>query len=153
MEQLYTTPEVSRETGIPEGTIRSWLSRYPGAFEIDKHIIIEEGTGRKLWTCEGVQLLKQRRATENESENAAAHVAGNDAMDAAILEQLLDGAAIPLAIAFYQNLPARVVQHIKRMRTNPTPQEQEMVQHSMQQAVTAGVFQLLPNSDTRRLAG
>ena len=71
--QLYTTPEASKTTGIPEGTIRSWLSRYPEAFQPDIHLAQQEG--KKLWTEAGLELLRQRDAENKAKGNAAPETA------------------------------------------------------------------------------
>jgi hypothetical protein len=149
MDNLYTTPEAARETGIPEGTIRSWLSRHPGVFEIGVHIILEE-SGRKMWTETGLQLLRSRA-----TENAANDVAENDAatgIDDDILEPLLQAGEERLAIKFFQVLPERTLARIRRMLTNPTEEERELVHQSTQAAIAAGTHHLL-NPETRRLNG
>lgn len=135
--QLYTTPEASKETGIPEGTIRSWLSRYTSVFQVDVHIIIEE-TGRKMWTAAGLELLRSRK---NAGENAALDVANSNADD--LLETLLDQDSQQLARAYYQLLPIRTLQRIKQMRCNPTPSDREIVTNSVKSALNAGTSHLL----------
>ncbi len=137
MQQLYTTPEASKETGIPEGTIRSWLSRYPGVFQVDIHIVIEE-TGRKMWTVAGLDLLRSRKTA---GENAAPDVANFDADD--LLETLLDQDSQQLARTYYQMLPMRTLQRIREMRLNPTPEDREIVANSVRSALNAGTSHLL----------
>lgn len=147
MSQLYTTPEASKETGIPEGTIRSWLSRHPGVFEVNVHIVIED-SGRKMWTETGLQLLRSRA-----SENAAEDVAENDAgIEGDILESLLEAGSQSLAMKFFEQLPTRTIARIRRMLTNPTPEEREIVSESIQTAIGAGTNHLL-QSQPRRLPG
>lgn len=150
-QQVYTTPEAARETGIPEGTIRCWLSRHGECFEVGKHIV--EQHGKRLWTQEGLQLLKTR-ATENAVLSAANTDAGavdfaldstasinadGKALHVAMLDSFIEQTAKELAATFWQQLPARTLQHIQRMMNAPLPQEREVVQQSMQQ-----VMQLLP---------
>lgn len=137
MQQLYTTPEASKEIGIPEGTIRSWLTRYPGLFQPDLHIVIEE-TGRKMWTVAGLDLLRSRKAA---GENATPDVANFDAED--LLEALLEQDSQQLARAYYQMLPIRTLQRIKEMRLSPTPKDREIVTNSVRSALNAGTAHLL----------
>lgn len=137
MQQLYTTPEASRETGIPEGTIRSWLSRYPGVFQVNIHLIIEE-SGRKMWTAAGLELLRSRTTAP---ENATPDAANFDADD--LLEALLEQDSQQLAYAYYRLLPQRTLQRIKQMRCNPTPEDREIVTNSVRGAINAGTSHLL----------
>jgi hypothetical protein len=137
MQQLYTTPEASKETGIPEGTIRSWLSRYPGLFQIDIHVVIEE-TGRKMWTAAGLDMLRSRKTA---GENATPDAANFDAED--LLEALLDQDSEQLARAYYQMLPIRTLQRIREMRLNPTPEDKQIVANSVRSALNAGTSHLL----------
>lgn len=137
MQQLYTTPEASKETGIPEGTIRSWLSRHSGLFQVNVHIVIEE-SGRKMWTPAGLELLRSRT---NAPENATPHIAKYDADD--LLEALLEKDSHILARAYWQNLPIRTLQRIKEMRLNPTPEDREVITHSVRSAINAGTSHLL----------
>lgn len=135
MQNLYTTPEASRETGIPESTIRSWMRRHPGVFQIDTHVVVEE-SGRKLWTEAGLELLRSRA-----SENATADDAETDATD--LLEELLEGHAQQLAREYWRLLPGRVLHRIRQMQNNPTPEEREIVQTSIRAAINAGTSHLL----------
>lgn len=136
MSNLYTTPEASRETGIPEGTIRSWLSRHPGVFQLDVHLVADEH-GQKLWTEAGLELLRSRRALKN----AADDVAESDAGD--LLESLLDHGATTLAREYWRLLPGRVLHRIKQMRDNPTTEERVIIQASVRAAINAGTSHLL----------
>ncbi|WP_414579637.1 hypothetical protein [Anabaena sp. CCY 9402-a] len=135
MQNLHTTPEASRETGIPESTIRSWMRRHPGVFQIDVHVIVEE-SGRKLWTEAGLDLLRSRAA-----ENAPEEDAETDAPD--FLESLLEGHAQQLAREYWRLLPGRVLHRIRQMRDNPTPEDREIVQTSVRAAINAGTSHLL----------
>lgn len=137
MQQLYTTPEASKETGIPEGTIRSWLSRHSGLFQVNVHIVIEE-SGRKMWTALGLELLRSRTSA---SEDATPHIAKYDADD--LLEALLDEDSRTLARAYWQNLPIRTLQRIREMRLNPTPEDRKIVADSVRSAINAGTSHLL----------
>ncbi len=148
MQQLYTTPEAAKLLGIPEGTIRSWLSRDVGIFEIDKHLIIQEN-GRKVWTEEGIKLLGSRSATTPATENATPIAANSDSKSDAFvsphdfLEEVLDDSATQLALRFYQELPNRTLQRIQQMMQNPSKEERELVKTSVQTALAMGRLQLL----------
>ncbi|YAF95162.1 MAG: hypothetical protein AB3A66_21700 [Nodularia sp. CChRGM 3473] len=135
MSQLYTTPEASRETNIPESTIRSWLRRHPGVFLVDVHVVVED-SGRKMWTEAGLELLRSRA-----SENAPDDDANSDADD--LLEALLDHDSQQLAREYWRQLPGRVLQRIKQMRDNPTPEDREIVTISVRAAINAGTSHLL----------
>ncbi|MBD2609520.1 MerR family transcriptional regulator [Scytonema hofmannii FACHB-248] len=137
MQQLYTTPEASKETGIPDGTIRSWLTRYPGLFQVGIHIVIEE-TGRKMWTVAGLDLLRSRKTAGETATPGAANFEAED-----LLEALLENDSQQLAIAYYQMLPLRTLQRIKQMRCNPTPEDREIVANSVRSALNAGTSHLL----------
>ncbi|MBD2773185.1 hypothetical protein [Iningainema tapete] len=156
MNQLYTTPEAAKETGIPEGTIRAWLSRYPEAFISDVHLVIENG--KKFWTEKGIELLQSRRATENATplaansdavatedvtDNAATSDAGQSLHDA-MLNAFLGQVSREMAAAFCQQLPGRTLQEIHRMLHSPLQQERETVTQSLQEAM-----QLLPSPGKR----
>ena len=156
MQQLYTTPQAAEKTGIPAGTIRSWLSRYTDVFKVNTHIVIED-SGRKMWTEEGISLLQSRK---NEADNATVDVAQNDTQDQIqadfderILEPMLEAGAETLAVKFFQLLPKRTVSRIQQMLTNPTPEDRELVEQSVNTAIASGTVYLLPNSNSRRLAG
>jgi DNA-binding transcriptional MerR regulator len=148
MQQLYTTPEAAKLLGIPEGTIRSWLSRDVGVFEVDRHIIIQEN-GRKLWTEEGIKLLGSRGATDKAAENATATDANSDPKSDAFisphdfLEEVLENSSTELALHFFDQLPGRTLQRIQRMMQNPTSEEKEVVSNSFQAALATGRLQLL----------
>ncbi|MBW4556401.1 MAG: hypothetical protein KME59_10755 [Trichormus sp. ATA11-4-KO1] len=135
MSQLYTTPEASRETNIPESTIRSWLRRHPGVFLVDVHVVVED-SGRKMWTEAGLELLRSRA-----SENATDDDANPDTDD--LLEALLDHDSQQLAREYWRQLPGRVLQRIKQMRDNPTPEDREIVTISVRAAINAGTSHLL----------
>lgn len=102
---LYSTPEASKLTGIPEGTIRSWLTRYPDIFQLNIHLVADEN-GRKLWTEKGIDVLRSR-ATKNATQN----VADSDASD--ILDALLEHDADVLADEYYRQLPGRLLEKIR----------------------------------------
>lgn len=141
MQQLYTTPEAAKETGIPEGTIRSWLTRYPKVFQANVHLVIEE-SGRKMWTYAGLELLRNRySATKNATPDVAENNAENDASD--LLETLLEQDATQLARTYWQLLPGRVLHRIKQMRFNPTEEDKKIVTLSLQSAINAGTSHLL----------
>ncbi|WP_017652149.1 helix-turn-helix domain-containing protein [Fortiea contorta] len=137
MQNLYTTPEASRETGIPESTIRSWLRRHPGVFQIDVHVVVEE-SGRKMWTDAGIELLRSRNTAP---ENATDDDAENSADD--LLESLLANDANALAHEYWRQFPGRVIHRIRQMRDNPTPQDREIMQTSLRAALAAGTSHLL----------
>ncbi|OUL36372.1 hypothetical protein BV372_08115 [Nostoc sp. T09] len=149
MSNLYTTPEAARETGIPEGTIRSWLTRKRGEFLIDTHIVIEEGTGRKLWTEVGLELLRSRAGNPSDEEITSEEP---EDFDNLVLDPIVEATTERLAIRYFQLLPARTIARIQQMLTNPTPEERELVETSIQNAIAAGTHHLL-NSQTRRLSG
>jgi hypothetical protein len=129
--KLYSTPEASELTKIPESTIRNWMSCHPGLFIEGTHYLIEE-SGRKMWTEVGIEFLKTRtQSSETESNET-------------FLDALLDDAASFYAEKFYQELPVRVLRRIQQMRTNPTEAEQQLIQDSTQRALSIGTFELLP---------
>ena len=152
MEQtLYTTPQAAEKTEIPEGTIRSWLSRYPGLFVENIHIVIEL-SGRKLWTEKGLELLRNRKGEgETATENAAPTDSFTDTTENEILEPMLDTASRKLAVRFFQLLPSRVANEIRAMVSNPESEGGRLAQEAMQTAIAGGVLLQLPES--RRLAG
>lgn len=135
MSNLYTTPEASKLTGIPESTIRSWLRRHPEVFQLDTHLVADEHN-RKLWTEAGIELLRSRAL-----ENATTDDAESDAD--VLLERLLDNDASVLAREYWRQLPGRTLQRIKQMRDNPTPEEREIVKTSIRAAISAGTSHLL----------
>ncbi|WP_445631569.1 hypothetical protein [Nostoc sp. DSM 114167] len=140
MQNLYTTPEAAKLTNIPESTIRSWLRRYPGVFQIDVHVAID-GHGQKLWTEAGIELLHSRRATKAATDDDAEFDAESDAPD--LLESLLEEDAQRLANEYYRQLPGRTLQRIKQMRFNPTPEQRKIVELSFRTALNAGTEHLL----------
>ncbi|MEH1905849.1 MAG: hypothetical protein V7L04_31840 [Nostoc sp.] len=150
MQNLYTTPDASRETGIPESTIRTWLSRYPSVFQFDIHVIKDEH-GQNLWTEAGIELLQSRRASKTATDDDAEFNAELDATD--LLESLLEEDAQRLANEYWRLLPGRTVQRIKQMRDNPTPEQRQIVQVSVRAAVKAGTDLLLPTYQPMLLEG
>ena len=159
MQQLYTSAEAARLIGVSDGTVRSWLSRHSECFEVGKHIV--EQDGKRLWTEEGLQLLRTR-ARENAAscdassdagavENAASHDASfnadGKALHVAMLDSFVEQTAQELATTFWKELPSRTLQHIQRMMHSPKPQEREIVLMSMQQ-----VMELLPGSQGKHMA-
>ena len=140
MQNLYTTPEASKLTGIPESTIRSWMRRHAEVFQVDVHVAIDEH-GQKLWTQAGIELLHSRRATKNATDDDAEIDAESDAAD--LLESLLEEDAQQLAREYWRQLPGRTLQRIKQMRDNPTPEDREVVTLSVRAALNAGTEHLL----------
>lgn len=150
MGELYTTPQASEITGIPEGTIRSWLSRYVGLFEVGKHLIIEE-SGRKLWTEEGIKLLRERNtkpAAETATSNDAKTVEHNSAQ---FLLDAVEHDAQQLAVYYWQMLPVRTLAHIRRMGTQPSIEERDIVQNAVVAAAQVGILHLLPAAERKLL--
>lgn len=135
----YTTPEAAKILSISQNTIRSWMSRYPGYFIQNTHFIIEE-SGRKLWTELGIEFLKTCPPAATADAIAEEPDAGDE-----MLEPLLEEASKQLAVRFWQKLPMRTLQRIQRMREQPTPEEIEVMQQSVDNAIKIGTFQLLPN--------
>ena len=147
MQQLYTTPEAAKATGIPEGTIRAWLSRHAQIFQ-PEHLVIDD-SGKKLWTDQGIELLQSRRATENAASftansdagaiegayNAANSDAGGKPFHDAIVDGFADRVARELAATVCQRLPGQTLHHIHRILNSPLPQEKEKLHQSMQQAM------------------
>ena len=151
MQNLYTTPEAARETGIPESTIRSWMRRYPEVFQFDVHVVADEH-GVKLWTEAGIELLHSRRTPKKATEDDAEIDAESDAPD--LLESLLEEDSQRLANEYYRQLPGRTLQRIKQMRDNPTPEQRRMVELSVSAALNAGTEHLLlPTYQPRFLEG
>ncbi|MEH2456389.1 hypothetical protein [Nostoc sp.] len=140
MQNLYTTPEAAKITGIPQSTIRSWMSRHAEVFQVDIHVAIDEH-GQKLWTDAGIELLHSRRATKNETESDAEIDAESDAPD--LLESLLEEDSQRLANEYWRQLPGRTVKRIKQMRDNPTPEQRQTVELSVRTAINAGTEHLL----------
>ncbi len=136
MQNLFTTPDAARLTGIPESTIRSWMRRHPEVFQIDIHVCIDEH-GVKLWTDAGVEMLRAHRASKTATDDDA----NFDAPD--LLESLLEEDAQRLANEYWRLLPGRTLQRIKQMRDNPTPEQRQIVQLSVRAALNAGTEHLL----------
>lgn len=156
-QQLYTTPEAAKLTGIPEGTIRAWLSRHAGLFELGKHLVKEE-SGRKLWTQEGIELLRSRAAASKDATENATHTAANSATDdqfvspTDFLETILDHGSEELATEYFRQLPGRTLERIKRMLHSPTAEERLVVKSSVTEAIALGRVQLLqPRENLRSL--
>ena len=139
-QQLYTTPDAAKATGIPESTIRSWLSRHPEVFQFNVHVVTDEHK-QKLWTEAGIELLQSRRASKNATDDDANLDAESDAPD--LLESLLDEDAERLANEYWRQLPGRTLQRIKQMRDNPTPEQRQIVQTSVRAALNTGTEHLL----------
>ena len=140
MQNLYTTNDAARLTGIPQSTIRSWLRRHPEVFQFDIHVVADEH-GQKLWTEAGIELLHSRRATKTATDDDAENDAESDALD--LLESLLEEDAQRLANEYWRQLPGRTLQRIKQMRYNPTPEQRQIVQLSVRAALNAGTEHLL----------
>ncbi|MEH1765783.1 MAG: hypothetical protein V7L27_07975 [Nostoc sp.] len=140
MQNLYTTPEAAKATGIPESTIRSWMRRHPQVFQFNVHVVADEH-GVKLWTQAGIELLESRRATKDATESDAENDSESDAPD--LLESLLEEDAQRLATEYWRLLPGRTLQRIKQMRDNPTPEQRQIVQTSVRAAINAGTEHLL----------
>ncbi|MHC5862032.1 hypothetical protein [Nostoc sp.] len=140
MQNLYTTPEAAKATGIPESTIRSWMRRHPQVFQFNVHVVADEH-GVKLWTQAGIELLESRRATKDATESDAENDSESDAPD--LLESLLEEDAQRLATEYWRQLPGRTLQRIKQMRDNPTPDQRQIVQTSVRAAINAGTEHLL----------
>ncbi|MEH1785520.1 MAG: hypothetical protein V7L23_07985 [Nostoc sp.] len=140
MQNLYTTPEAARLTGIPGSTIRTWLTRYPEVFQFDVHVVTDEHK-QKLWTEAGIELLQSRRASKTATDDDANLDAESDAPD--LLESLLEEDSQRLANEYWRLLPGRTLQRIKQMRDNPTPEQRQIVQTSVRAAINAGTEHLL----------
>jgi DNA-directed RNA polymerase specialized sigma24 family protein len=140
MQNLFTTPDAARLTGIPESTIRSWMRRHPEVFQVDVHVAIDEH-GQKLWTDAGIEMLRAHRASKTATDDDANFDAEFDAPD--LLESLLEEDAQRLANEYWRLLPGRTLQRIKQMRDNPTPEQRQIVQLSVRAALNAGTEHLL----------
>lgn len=139
--KLYTTSEASEKTGIPQGTIRSWLTRHSELFQVETHVQIDEH-GRKLWTPEGIKLLLKRKDSSAEEVSEEVKITENNHL----LEKLLETGAEQLAIIFFEQLPRRTVERIGGMLNNPTPEEKEMIEGSVNRALNSGVNYLAPKA-------
>ncbi|MDJ0674388.1 MAG: hypothetical protein QNJ36_03130 [Calothrix sp. MO_167.B42] len=138
-QKLFTTAEAAKQTGIPEGTIRSWMSRRPGAFTIDVDVVIEKESGRKMWTETGLQaLLRERGITEESPEDSSATTLE------AMLEPLLEETSKQLAHKFFEQLPLRTLRRIQMMMANPSEEEQQIVQQAVDAAINQGSIALQP---------
>ncbi len=177
MQQLHTTAQASELLGIPASTIRAWLSRFPGVFHEGIHIVIQDGkklwteTGLDMLRQRATEnaapfaadndAVTTQNATETAaidvtpaSERATQHVANKDASSAsatfndALVEGFTDKLSLEIAGAIAEKLPGRVLHHINRMlHHNPTHQEQEILQHAIQQQL-----HLLPGTEKKYLA-
>jgi predicted transcriptional regulator len=139
-----TTPEVAQEIGVAESTVRSWLSRY--TCFVEGHHYIKEESGRTLWLEAGVEFRKTKSGefstvTEIETINPGEE----------IVEALLSATAQKLAYLYFEKLPQRTVERIQQMLSNPSSEDQEVLQRAMEQSITAGATHLIANSTTRRL--
>ncbi|NJN13663.1 MAG: hypothetical protein HC815_39550 [Richelia sp. RM1_1_1] len=145
----YTTSEASQKTGIPEGTIRSWLVRHPELFQVDVHVKIDQN-GRKLWTNEGINQLLAKK-NPNPSESLPSVETGEESTEEyqTVLEELLEAGAERLAYRYFELLPYRLILRIQRMLSNPTPEEKTLIGDSVKNALGSGVGYLLPNSEVR----
>lgn len=142
--ETYTTRQAAEKTGIPIGTIRSWMSRCPGLFKQDIHFVIEE-SGRKMWTSTGIEFLKTRPATAKSTEQPTNDDDSNSKADFSdFLEPILEAASKQLAYQFWQELPVRTLQRIQQMRIAPTEEEREIMQQSVDGALRIGTFELAP---------
>ncbi|MEM9922521.1 MAG: hypothetical protein AAF915_01985 [Cyanobacteria bacterium P01_D01_bin.50] len=141
--KLFSTKEAAEKTGIPQNTIRTWLSRHSDYFELQTHVVIDEH-GRKLWTEEGLKHLVKRKEGDNYS--------AVEDIESLVLDELLEAASTKLAIAFFDRLPSRTLQRIQRMLSSPTQEESEMITASINAAINSGTSYLNPNLEARRLA-
>ena len=137
--KLYTTPEASEKTGIPQSTIRSWLTRYPEQFQLEIHVQIDEHQ-RKLWTQEGIKQLLKRKDSSTEEVSEEVNITENNHL----LEKLLEAGAEQMATIFFEQLPTRTVERISRMLSNPTPEEKVLIDNSVNSALNSGVNYLDP---------
>ena len=138
-DKLYTTSEASEKTGIPQSTIRSWLTRYPDQFQVEVHVKIDEHQ-RKLWTPEGIKQLLKRKDSNTEDTSNEVNVIQNNHL----LEKLLEAGAEQLATIFFEQLPKRTIERISRMLSSPTPEEKELIETSVNSALKSGVSYLDP---------
>lgn len=144
---VFTTPEVSQLTGIKEGTIRSWLSRYPEVFILGTHIIKDEN-GKNLWTEAGLQLLKSR----NNPEQATVDSDKQSAIDQ-FVDELLERDSEFIVQQYLLRLPSRVHQKLQQVRCNPTDKHKEAVTVAVNAIVTSTPTYLLPEYEPMLLGG
>ena len=130
MNQLYTTTQASEVTGIPSGTIRSWLSRHSEIFLLGVHLVKDEH-GRNLWTDAGIELLKQR-ATNSAAETATPNDAFFDAGTDAIANQFLDLAADIRARHILRELPLRTLARLRELISD-SPEVRDSLQSTIHQ--------------------
>ena len=124
MSTVYTTPQAAEVTGVNVKTLRSWLTRYPEVFRLDVHVVIDEN-GRKLWTEEGIERIRQHQSGESFSESSEdAELDAGEYYDQ-LLEPLLEVATQQLAYKFLEKLPQRVLLRVRQIVTNPTEEDKE----------------------------
>ncbi|PAX52060.1 hypothetical protein [Brunnivagina elsteri] len=147
-KSTLTTPQVAETIGVAESTVRSWLSRH--TCFVEGHHYVKEESGRTLWLEAGVEFLKTRSKefTDQVLENDIPTGTGEE-----IIEPLLDATATKLAHSFFQKLPQRTVSRIRQMLANPSDEDREILQQSVQQSIEAGATHLIANTTTRRLVG
>lgn len=130
MSQVYSTSQASEVTGIPSGTIRSWLSRHQEIFLLGVHLIKDEH-GRNLWTDAGIELLRQR-AANNATETATPNDAFFDAGTDAISQEYLNLAADVRAKYILRELPMRTLQRLRELISD-SPEVRESLQSTIYQ--------------------
>lgn len=164
MNEIYSTAEVADHMGCTETAIRAQKSRKSDLFIEGQHFI--KDNNRTLWTPQGVALLKDLMRSENATTpivasngNGVAPIVTNDVTPIVtsngngvtpsvttpatqsftehLLQPLLDESGRELAKEFYRRLPGVALQHIKRMGSNPTPEEQQIFTDAAATAVTA----------------
>lgn len=141
--ETYTTQQAAEITGIPIGTIRSWMSRCPGLFKQDIHFVIED-SGRKMWTQAGIEFLKTRPTKPIEQLSSDDIEPDTEPDFSAFLEPILEATSKQLAYQFWKELPIRTLQRIQQMRIAPTEEERELMQQSVDGALRIGTFELAP---------
>lgn len=152
MNEIYSTAEVADHIGCTETAIRAQKSRKSDLFIEGQHFI--KDNNRTLWTPQGVALLKDLMRSENATPaltKEATPIAtsnGNSVTPSVttiatqsftedLLQPLLDESARELAKEFYRRLPSIALQHIKRIGSNPTPEERQIFTDAAATAVTA----------------
>lgn len=137
MNQLYTTPQASELTGVNVKTLRTWLVRYPEVFRLDVHLIIDEN-GRKLWTEEGIERIRQHQAGESFSESPEDSEPDAGEYYDQLIEPLLEIAAEQLAHKFLKKLPQRVLLRVRQIVTNPTEEDKEALAQARANTLQSG---------------
>ena len=131
--RVFTTKEASQITGINANTIRAWMRRCTGLFLKDIHFVISE-SNQKLWTEEGIALLRSRKEEPNfQAENIAESSDLPEQMN--ILSLLLEQESQRLALQYWQQLPFAVLERIAEMRDNPSPLDADILKSSIQKAI------------------